>query len=298
MSQLYPLRPCAFPVQRRWRIGYALPMSFHLPSYFTRIGYRGPTAPTRETLDALTEAHTKAIPFENLDVILGRGIQLTEEAIFDKLVTRKRGGYCFEQNALLLMALQHLGFEVKPISGRVRVRFATREPDAPRTHVFLRVEIAGQSYLTDVGIGAASLTKALRLVLDEEQATPHDTRRIEKVGNRYYHQVRYSDTWIDASEFTLEEMPLIDREVANWYTSTHPQSHFRSSVIAARALDGGRRISLQNLELVLRERGKDPVKRQLTSAAEFHRTLTGEFGLGLDQTDTQKLYVASLPITS
>src|SRR4051812_30275357 len=92
-----------------------------LDAYFSRIGLRGPRAATLETLDELTRAHSSAIPFENLDVLLGRPIDLRPEALFDKLVTRGRGGYCFEQNGLFLAVLEQLGFRVAPLSARVRL---------------------------------------------------------------------------------------------------------------------------------------------------------------------------------
>ena len=93
-----------------------------------------------------------AIPFENLDVVLGRGIDLSDEAVDDKLIHRKRGGYCFEQNTLFMRVLLALGFDVTPISARVRIG-RTREETPARTHVFLRVPIDGVHYLADVGVG-------------------------------------------------------------------------------------------------------------------------------------------------
>src|SRR6185312_5860671 len=110
-------------------------------------------------LHALTEAHAQAIPFENLDVILGRPIQLDLESLHRKLIVDRRGGYCFEQNGLLLYVLQQLDFDVKPISARVRID-RPREVTPQRTHLFLRVEVDGESWLTDVGVGALSLTRA------------------------------------------------------------------------------------------------------------------------------------------
>lgn len=264
--------------------------SFDLKSYLQRIGCDGELKPTLETLNRLTEEHTKSIPFENLDVILNKGIFLSDEAIFDKLVTKKRGGYCFEQNALLLQALESLGFDVKPLSARVRVRFQTREPIAPRTHMFLRIEIDGESFLTDVGMGAASLTKALKLVPDIEQNTPHDTRRLVQDRGRWYQQVLYGTTWHDTNEFTLEEMPQLDREVANWYTSTHPQSHFKAQIIAARALGNGQRISLQNRELTRRDRNGDSQKNHLQTYQEFNYVLIHQFGLNLSEAECQDLF--------
>ena len=263
--------------------------SFDLESYFRRINYDGETLPTLEVLNALTEAHVKSIPFENLDVVLNKPIELSDDAIFDKLVTKKRGGYCFEQNALLLRALEHLGFAAKPLSARVRLRFTTRDQMAPRTHMFVRVEIGKESFLTDVGMGSASLTSALKLVPDIEQATSHESRRIVKDGNLWFHQIRYGDIWQDACEFTLEEMPLIDREIANWFTSTHPRSHFRDRLVSAIALDKGQRLTLQNFEVTKRQRNGDAQKRQLQSNRELVDVLTNEFGLRLAANDSEHL---------
>lgn len=262
----------------------------NLQSYFERISYTGDTSPTIETLNKLTEAHAKAIAFENFDVILNKNIHLSTEAIFDKLVTKKRGGYCFEQNALFLEVLQQLGFKAKPLSARVRLRFSTRDIDAPRTHLFVLVEIGGESFITDVGMGAASLTKSLKLTLDIEQETLHDTRRIVKEGSRWYHQIRYGEIWQDANEFTLEEMPLIDREVANWYTSTHPQSTFKSKVIAARAFENGERISLQNLEFSRRARNGEAQKTQIKTYQDFRDILANDFGLSLSDNESENLF--------
>lgn len=265
--------------------------SFDLKSYLQRINYTGDTSPTLKTLHGITQAHTQSIPFENLDVLLATPILLSDEAIFDKLVIKKRGGYCFEQNSLMLQALAHLGFVAKPLSARVRLRFTSREPVAPRTHLFVRVEIGDESFLTDVGMGAASLTGALRLIPDIEQETPHELRRIVKEGNIWYHQIRYADLWQDACEFTLEEMPLLDREIANWYTSTHPQSHFKSSLMVAKALDNGQRLTLQNFDLTKRERSGDTQKTQLQNKEELIDVLTNKFDLVLSDGDRERLSV-------
>ena len=225
----------------------------NLDAYFARIGYDGPRTPTRATLDGISRAHASAIPFENLDVLLGRRIELAPEALFDKLVTRRRGGYCFEQNGLLLEVLGRLGFEVAPLSARIRID-RPRDTTPSRTHVFLRVEIDGESFVTDVGVGSLSLTQSLRLGTEEEQATPHEPRRIVREGGRLFHQVKLGEAWSDVYEFTLEEMPLIDRELANWFTSTHPDSHFRNRLIVARADGDGARLTLLNGELKRRDR--------------------------------------------
>lgn len=265
--------------------------AFDLKSYLQRINYTGNTSPTLQVLHGVTQAHTQSIPFENVDVILNKPILLSDEAIFEKLVTKKRGGYCFEQNSLMLQALNHLGFVVKPLSARVRLRFTDRAQVAPRTHLFVRVEIGEESFVTDVGMGAASLTGALKLIPDLEQETPHELRRIVKEGSIWYHQIRYGDLWQDACEFTLEEMPLLDREIANWYTSTHPQSHFKSSLMVARALDNGQRLTLQNFDLTQRARNGEAQKKQLQNNKELIDVLTNDFGLILSDSDRECLSV-------
>lgn len=255
-----------------------------LDAYFERIDHHGSRAPTLAVLNAITRAHTTAIPFENLDVLLGRAIDLRPESLFDKLVSRRRGGYCFEQNGLLLWALERLGFAVVPISARVRID-RPRDSIPPRTHVFLRVELEGESYLTDVGVGALSLTSALRLRHEGPQSTPHEPRRIAREGVRLFHQVGYGDAWHDVCEFTLEEMPFIDRVLGNWYTSAHPESHFKNRLIVARAADDGVRITLSNDELKVRDRDGRAHVTPIASHDHLLEVLAERFGLRVGDAD-------------
>ncbi len=250
-----------------------------LDAYFARSGYAGARAATLATLHAIVAAQAQAIPFENLDVLLGRGINLDLGAIEEKLIRQRRGGYCFEQNTLLLAVLTTLGFEARPISARVRWQ-RPRDFTPPRTHVFLRVELDGASWLADVGLGSMSLTAAIRL--DEsgaEQSTPHEPRRIVRDGPRLFHQARLGTEWHDVCEFTLEEMPPIDRELANWFTSAHPQSHFRNRLLAARALPGGQRLTLLNHELTRRAADGRAETRRIATPDELLAVLAENFGL-------------------
>lgn len=248
-----------------------------LDAYFARIGHTGPRTPTLETLNAIVNAHVQAIPFENLDVLLGRGIALDPAALEKKLVHARRGGYCFEQNSLLLHVLGALGFEVRPLSARVRYQ-RPRDFTPARTHVFVRVELE-ESWVVDVGVGAMSVTGALRLAEEGPQTTPHETRRLLRENGLIYHQVLFGEEWQDVCEFTLEEMPLIDREVANWYTSAHPGSHFKNRLLVARALPGGARVGLLNRELTVRQRDGRAERRVLTSPDELLEVLEAHFGL-------------------
>jgi N-hydroxyarylamine O-acetyltransferase len=249
-----------------------------LERYFARVGYRGSREPTLAVLHALTAAHTQSIPFENLDVLLERRIDLSDDAVFDKLVVRKRGGYCFEQNGLFLRVLGALGFAVTPLSARVRLE-RPREYTPPRTHLFLRVELGSATWLTDVGFGAASLTSALRFVLDAEQTTPHDVRHIIHEDGRFFVQIRYGEVWNDLYEFTGEAMPAIDRELGNWYTSTHPASHFRNQLRVARAGENGRRYTLLNAEFRIRERDGHSHAQPIDTPELLLQLLDEHFGL-------------------
>lgn len=247
-------------------------------AYTRRIGYAGDLAPTRATLDALALHHVQAIPFENLDVLLERPIPLAPEAVDQKLLHDGRGGYCFEHNTLFLRVLTQLGFHARAISARVRID-RPREVTPSRTHVFVRVDLGGETWLADVGVGGLSVTSALKLALDDVQETPHEARRIVREGDRYFHQARLRTGWQDVCEFTLEEMPEIDREVANLFTSAHPQSHFRSRLMVARSDADGGRVTLLDRELTLRRRGGDAETRRLETPDELLSALRDHFAL-------------------
>ncbi len=248
-----------------------------LDAYFSRIALPRPAGATLDTLNAIVDAHARAIPFENLDVLLQKPVNLGVEALEEKLVRVGRGGYCFEQNALLLHVLEQLGFQVRPLSARVRI--GRRRDETPaRTHLFLRVELEG-SYLADVGVGGLTLTSAIRLVEGLEQPTRHEPRRLVREDGRWFHQAKLGADWVDVCEFTLEEMPAIDREVANWFTSAHPQSHFKNRLVVARALPDGGRASILNRELTLRRRDGTADHTVLATPDELLAVLAQRFGL-------------------
>lgn len=253
-----------------------------LAAYFARIGYTGARSPTLATLQALSLAHACAIPFENLDVLLGRGIDLDPAAVERKLIHARRGGYCFEQNSHFLHVLTALGYRVTPLSARVRYQ-RPRDFTPPRTHLFLRVDLdADGIWLADVGIGGLSLTSPIPFDdSGRELSTAHEPRRILREGARLFHQARLGAEWHDVYEFTGEEMPPIDRELGNWYTSAHPNSHFRSRLIAARATPEGGRLTLQNHDFTRRAPGGLAETRRLGSPDELLVVLARDFGLHL-----------------
>lgn len=261
-----------------------------LNAYFQRIGYEGSREPTLAVLSEIVHAHVLTIPFENLDVLLGRPIALDAVSLQKKLVHDRRGGYCFEQNGLLLLVLEAMGYEVSPISARVKLGYPRGEI-TPRTHLVVRIEMDGTSWLADVGVGGLSPTAALKFELDQHQATPHETRRIVRDGDLYFHQALLTGEWEDVYQMTMEEMPLIDREVANWYTSTNPKSRFKNILMVARAAPNGVRLTMLNDEFSVRDASGKATKTPIHTQEEMLELLAEHFGIHLHENDH-----ANLPI--
>ncbi len=259
-----------------------------LDAYFRRIRYDGPRKATLQVLHDVVHAHVLTIPFENLDVLLGRSINLDAASLQKKLVLDRRGGYCFEQNGLLLLVLEAMGFEVAPLSARVKVGYPRGEI-TPRTHLVVRIKLEGQSYLADVGVGGLSPTAALKLELDVHQETPHETRRIVRDGDLYFHQALLGGQWEDVYQLTLEQMPLIDREVANWYTSTNPKSRFKNILMVAKAAPDGVRLTMLNDEFSVRDASGKATKTPIRNQSEMLDLLAEHFEVQLHGTDSEDL---------
>lgn len=255
--------------------------SFDLSRYLERIQYRGATDATLAVLNALTEAHAESVPFENIDVLQRRPIHLEPAALYKKVVIDRRGGYCFELNGLFLELLTALGFDARPIGARVRLGTPDRSILTRRTHLLIEVRIEDATWLTDVGIGSASLTRALRLVPDTPQSTPHETRRLQREGERWFHQILRGGAWEDVYEFTRDDFPPIDRQVANWYTSTSPDSNFLSDLSVALARPRGERITLKNHEFTRWAGDGSARRRVLAGSHELVDVLKHDFGMRL-----------------
>ncbi|HLS18156.1 MAG TPA: arylamine N-acetyltransferase [Paenalcaligenes sp.] len=221
-----------------------------LDAYLRRINYEGPLGLDARTLSALTQAHSQSIAFENIDVLLGHEISLRPDEIVRKLITQRRGGYCFEQNLLFLWVLRFLGFSAQPGGGRVRLGLDDRAQVPARTHLFCLIDLNGQRWFSDVGFGSYSLTAALLLQGLTPQPTPHGVRRFEPQGDRWFYQAQTDEQWQDLYEFNPNEiMHPADQKVANWYTQTHADTHFTYRLSVSRALPGGGRAALLNRRL-------------------------------------------------
>lgn len=175
--------------------------------------------------------------------------------------------------------LEHLGFEVMPLGGRVRLGQDSRAEMPPRTHLFLKICGDDCDWITDVGFGSYSLTTALRLVPDLIQHTPHGQRRFECVQGRWFHQAQVEDRWLDLYEFN-PDLPMYesDQKVANWYTQTHADTHFTYRLSVAIAAAGKGRAALLNKRVRLV--GQDRTQEfEIGSAAQLAELLYEVFGL-------------------
>src|SRR5262245_58384200 len=206
-------------------------MPLDLSAYFQRIEYTGEVTPTRAVLEALHLAHATHIPFENIDILLGRPIRIDLDSVQGKLVQDRRGGYCFEHNLLFATVLEDIGFPVTRLAARVHHWSGQL---LPRTHMTLIVEADGGKWLTDVGFGAEGLLRPVPFGTGQpseqflwkyrvvERAVDESA---EKAGFWTLQSLR-DESWKDLYTFTLEPQQTIDYEMANYFTSTHPSSRF------------------------------------------------------------------------
>jgi N-hydroxyarylamine O-acetyltransferase len=248
-------------------------------AYFSRIGYAGAREPTLAVLQAIVLAHATAIPFENLDVLLKRPIRLDPPSLYRKLVHGRRGGYCFEHNLLLLELLRRLGFRAYGLAARVQWG---RPPGAvgPRIHMLLHVDLVEGSHIADVGFGGLTPTAPLALTAADDQPTPHETFRLVAIGSEFDLEARLGDRWGSLYRFSPQQQFVADYEVANWFTSTHPQSLFVNHVIASRP-GPKRRYTLFNNRSVIRHLNGPSERHTLRGAAEFADVLGRDFGIAL-----------------
>lgn len=258
-----------------------------LTDYFGRIGYTGPVAATAETLSELIIAHTRTIPFENLDPMLGRPVaDLSPAALIAKVVRRRRGGYCFEHNSTMALVLEQLGFGVDRLGARVVWRNPSAGSPAHRglpaqTHQLLAVMVPGSDgrMLVDVGFGGQTPTSPIRLEADTVQPTRHEPYRLIEWLDGYRLETQIREQWEPLYLFTTAPQRRIDAEVASWYVSTYPGSKFVTGLSAAIVTDDAR-INLRGRHLAI-HRGSATERMRFESAAAVLDVLTERFGIDL-----------------
>ncbi len=245
-----------------------------LPAYLERIGFSGDLTPNRALLDKLHQAHANRIAFENLDILLGRPIQVDLASIQDKLVYQRRGGYCFEHNLLMAAVLEALGFTVRQLAARVRLG---SDQVRARTHMLLMVELDAQSMLVDVGFGAQGFQRPLPFAPGDIFRRFQWQYRVIPEDGAWVLQSQQRERWIDLYVFTHEPQHWIDYKVANHYVSTHPDSMFARDLIVQRPTPEAR-YSLHNFAFSI-DRGGSIETRTLEDQAELFGVLADTFDL-------------------
>lgn len=245
-------------------------------AYLVRIGYRGRVPPTLSTLRALHRQHLLQVPFENLDIHLGRPIVLDEAAFFDKIVTRRRGGFCYELNGLFAWLLERLGFAVTRLSARV----TSGDRAGPEfDHLALLVQVAGERWLVDVGFGQ-SFVEPLRLerALLQEQAD-HAYRLIEEPSGWVMSERAADGVWSERYRFTLVRRRLGEFAARCRYHQESSASTFTQQRVCSRLLPGGRLTLTDDtlIETIGRERRETPV----TGDARYRALLRDRFDIDL-----------------
>jgi N-hydroxyarylamine O-acetyltransferase len=252
--------------------------SSDLDAYLTRIGHVGSVDVSEETLKALHLGHVFHIPFENLDVHLGREIRLDAASLMAKLVRARRGGYCYEMNGLFALVLTVIGFDLDHLMARV-LKDARGTP--PLSHHVLLVRTGGCRWLADVGFGGDGLLLPLRLDSDHEDRQETEAFRLlkdETYGTVLQH--RQGEKWMSLYGFTSEPHVPADYLHANYFHSHSPDSLFTQTRICTKPMPEGR-ITLVDWALKIR-RGAERSTKRIGSLGEYLDLLRSHFGIEID----------------
>lgn len=247
----------------------------NLDTYLQRIDYHGSHSRTAETLRALQRAHILAVPFENLDIYLGQHIGLDEAAFYEKIVRRRRGGFCYELNGLFATLLRALGFEVTLLSARV---MDSGQPGPEFDHLVLLVQLE-EHWLVDVGFGD-SFIEPLKLDDSNEQLLDDVAYRLSNSGEQWTMQRRSPDhEWETQYQFTLLPRQLADFTGMCHYHQTSPQSNFTQKRICSRATPTGR-VTLSEMRLIVTA-NDERRERTLADHEAYKAALREYFGIDL-----------------
>jgi len=277
-----------------------------ISAYLARLGLEAAPPATAEGLTRLQEAHRWSIAFENLDIRLGRPIRIDGESVFDKLVTRGRGGYCFEQNRLFSDMLAALGFPNRPLLARVRLGLAPDDPHPPRTHMLLLVDLRGERWIADAGFGGSYVTP-MPLVdgttVTTGDGASHRLRCIgqpgdlegewllERAGSAAATDGRAAPHtgWQPQYVFDLSPVAQADLDLSNHWTSTRPETRFTMLHMVSVPLPRGF-VTLTDHALRITDEGSTS-ERDIATPADYHALLRERFGLTLSAEE-----VAALPL--
>lgn len=248
-----------------------------LKAYFKRINFWGEPRTDYFTLKALQELHVQHIPFENFNPILQLPVSLKPEDLFGKLVLKKRGGYCYEQNLLFLRVLKTIGFNARGITGRV-ILGRPKKAIAQRTHMLILIEIEDIKYICDTGFGGQVLPSPIALTLNQPQKTRLEEYQIVDYKEDLILQSKVQKNWKNLYKFDLQTQYQVDYKLGNWYTSTHPDSHFTKGLTVT-LVGGNCRYILHNNEFVTHYLDQKSEKIKIQSTTEVFSILKNQFGL-------------------
>jgi len=249
---------------------------FDVSAYLARINYSRSKAPTSTTLRGLHSAHLLTVPFENLDIGVGRTIALDEEVMVRKIVERRRGGFCYELNGAFAALLGAMGFQVSLLSARVSRESGGESPEFD--HLCLRVDLE-RPWLADVGFGELFL-EPLRIEDGIEQRDPAGTFRLIKQGDRWQLEKSLGDSsWKREYSLSLQPHSMRDFEIRCRYHQTSPESSFTQNRICTRATPQGR-VTLSEMKLIVTENGQR-TEQVLLSEEGRERALQEHFGIRL-----------------
>ena len=270
--------PGAPPADDEWAVD-----DLDVDTYLHRIGYAGDLSPSAQVLRDLHSAHASSIPFENLDIMLGRTPGLDIATLQDKLLRRARGGYCYEHNLLFAALLERLGFRVTRLAARV----GAPERLPPKTHMLLTVEVEGATWLADVGFGAG-LRQPMPLQPGLEVSQSGWAYRLQPGGDHLWRLMsREGDGWSDLYHFTLEPQHHVDYVMANHFTATYPSSPFVQRVVAIRT-EPDERHALRGSDLVTSRPDGDEESRTVV-ADELVDLLGSRFAIRLEPEEAETL---------
>jgi N-hydroxyarylamine O-acetyltransferase len=245
-----------------------------LSSYLKRINYSGPLTPTAEALRQLQLAHLRSVPFENLSIHSGEPIILNDRSLFEKIVTRRRGGFCYELNGLFAALLRELGFEVTMLSAEVANAQGELGPEFD--HMTLLVALSDR-WLVDVGFGD-SFREPLLLDHRTEQLQSGDAYRIDAAKDYLFLMRRVgTGEWKTQYRFTLQPHVYDDYADMCRYHQTSPESHFTQRRICSRATADGR-VTLSDMRLIT-TKGLEKQERELADSEEYSTLLREHFGI-------------------
>lgn len=257
-----------------------MPNNF-LDLYFERIGYSRSPAPNLETLRDLHLLHLQNIPYENIDVFCLQGVRLDPESLERKILLRRRGGYCFEQNGLFLMALTALGFKCHPNMARVH---RNRPQPGGRTHNINLVELDGQTWLCDVGFGGSAFRHPLMLQADVEVEQMGERFRLRRSDvHGFYLEKKMGLDWQPFYTFKVEPALPIDMAMANFYTANSRDHIFLDAIMGTR-MTGRGRVTLHNHTFKVFDLIAGTVDREtVTDFDAYTRKLRAHLGVELDE---------------